>query len=371
MRIGVVTTSYPRHPDDWAGGFVAEHVQWLRAAGQEVEVIAAGPGDGAAHRVPAPAGLFYEGGAPEALAAARVGWIDALRFSAAMTAAVARRGRRWDATIAHWLTPCAFAAAATRRRRLLAIAHSGDVHLLLRTGLAVPAAAALAAAGTRVVFVSESLRDRFASALPGPLRRRFARAPVCAMGVDVPRLRAASGRAALGTNGGRDPYVLFLGRLVPIKGIETLAAAAPLWSDRATTVVAGDGPERARLPPGAHVGEVLGAARDRLLAGAAVVVLPSVAAEHGRTEGFPVVALEAMAAGAPLVATATGGLAELPADTVTHVPPGDPAALAGAVRALIDDPARRARQVAAAARFAAARDWSIVGPRLFAELTGP
>jgi hypothetical protein len=54
MRIGVVTTSYPRDPDDWAGGFVAEHVRWLRAAGHEVEVLAAGPGDHAAHRVAAP-----------------------------------------------------------------------------------------------------------------------------------------------------------------------------------------------------------------------------------------------------------------------------------------------------------------------------
>ncbi|HTM21779.1 MAG TPA: glycosyltransferase, partial [Kofleriaceae bacterium] len=266
MRLGVVSTSYPRRPGDWAGGFVGEHVAWLRAAGHAVDVIAAGPGDDAALRVAAAPGLFYDGGAPEALAA-RARWGDAARFGAALTAAVARRGRVWDAAIAHWIAPCALAAAAARPRRpLLAIAHSGDVHLLVRTGLAAPAAALLAAAGARVVFVSEALRERFADALPRWLRGRYAQAPVCSMGVDVLRLRAAFGGDTLTTNGIGNPYVLFLGRLVPIKGIDTLIDAAPRWGGRAATVIAGDGPERGRLqaraPALRFTGEVGGARRD-------------------------------------------------------------------------------------------------------------
>ena len=67
MRIGVVTTSYPRWPGDPAGSFVAGHVRALRALGHDVDVIAAG--DAAADdaiRVRT-GGLFYRGGAPELL----------------------------------------------------------------------------------------------------------------------------------------------------------------------------------------------------------------------------------------------------------------------------------------------------------------
>ena len=43
MRIGLVTTSYPRTPTDPAGSFVGAHAHALRALGHEVDVIAAGP----------------------------------------------------------------------------------------------------------------------------------------------------------------------------------------------------------------------------------------------------------------------------------------------------------------------------------------
>ncbi|HEU5057393.1 MAG TPA: glycosyltransferase, partial [Kofleriaceae bacterium] len=82
----------------------------------------------------------------------------------------------------------------------------------------------------------------------------------------------------------------------------------------------------------------------------------------GRTEGMPMAALEAMAAGAGVVASSVGGLAELP--VVTHVAPGDPAALAAAIDRLLASPGALADQVAAQARFVADYDWSRVGPRL-------
>jgi glycosyltransferase involved in cell wall biosynthesis len=69
------------------------------------------------------------------------------------------------------------------------------------------------------------------------------------------------------------------------------------------------------------------------------------------TEGLPLVLLEAMAAGVPVVATPVGGVPELVEDGVTGllVPPEDPAALAAALRTLLDD-AETARLLAAAAR---------------------
>jgi hypothetical protein len=82
VRIGVVTTSYPRAPGDYAGGFVADRVRALLAEGHDVDVLAAGVGASveaagadrlAITRVPAPlpggADLFAGAGAHEPLAA--------------------------------------------------------------------------------------------------------------------------------------------------------------------------------------------------------------------------------------------------------------------------------------------------------------
>jgi glycosyltransferase involved in cell wall biosynthesis len=76
-----------------------------------------------------------------------------------------------------------------------------------------------------------------------------------------------------------------------------------------------------------------------LLSACDVFILPS------RHEGLGVAALEAMAAGRPIVATRVGGLAEAVVHERTGllVPPEDPAALATALARLLRDPALRAR----------------------------
>jgi glycosyltransferase involved in cell wall biosynthesis len=134
------------------------------------------------------------------------------------------------------------------------------------------------------------------------------------------------------------PHVLYAGRLSPEKGILELVEAArgmPI-------VVAGDGPLRDRLP------EALGfVPHDRLLGlyeRAAVVACPS------HREGYGVVCAEAMAHGRPVVASAVGGLRDLVVDGETGllVPPGDVAALRGALERLLGDGALRARMGRAA-----------------------
>ena len=83
----------------------------------------------------------------------------------------------------------------------------------------------------------------------------------------------------------------------------------------------------------------------------------AVAVPSTRPDPFPNAALEAAAAGVPVVAAAHGGLPEMIRDGETGllVDPGDPRALAAGLRSLVDDPARAAALGAAAAADVTAR----------------
>ncbi len=378
MKLGVITTSYPRFAGDAAGGFVAGHVAGLRGLGHRVEIIAAGDGPADAHTVDptatvgpaatdatirrvAGAGLFYDGGAPDALERSllRAG-ASALGFTARLTATVAARARTWDAIIAHWLVPSAIAALPSTRP-LLAIAHGGDIFTLRRLGLLAPVLHLLRRRDARLVFVSAQLRAIARDAAPG-LAAWLEAATIQPMGIDVARF------AALDRTPSDPPIVLVAARLVPVKGVDIAVAAMPHVTRAARLVIAGEGPERRRLaaaPPHRRPTELLGqvttARRDQLLRTASVVVIPSRTLPSGRTEGTPTIALEALAAGVPVIASAVGGLCELPA--VHLVPPGDPQALAAAIDHVLDAP-----PAAEALRKSVARlDWREVTPHLIRE----
>lgn len=80
------------------------------------------------------------------------------------------------------------------------------------------------------------------------------------------------------------------------------------------------------------------------------------------SEGTPLALMEAMACGVPAVATRVGGIPEIVVDGETGilVPRANPRALAEAVAALLDDPAR-ARGMGRAARRRVVRDFAVEG----------
>lgn len=348
MRIGVVTTSYPRFDGDHAGSFVAAHVAATRALGHELDVIAAGEG---ANRVPSR--LFYGAGAPEELERGRA-LVAAASFSARLAVAVARRVHRWDAAFAHWLAPSALAALPAKR--LVAIAHGGDVHALRRMHLLAPVLHALRARGARLAFVADDLLAIARAAAPQLSRWLDEAAIVQPMGVDLARF-AAIARAPRN-------HLLIVSRLVPIKGIDVAIRAAHILG--AELWIAGDGPDRAaleRIGGARFLGAADPAARDALLSTAAAVLVPSRVLPNGRSEGTPMIALEALAAGVPVVASAVGGLRAL-APAARLVPPDDPAQLAAAIAATLAAPPPPAELRAAVAHL----DWVKVANRLLAQL---
>jgi glycosyltransferase involved in cell wall biosynthesis len=167
------------------------------------------------------------------------------------------------------------------------------------------------------------------------------------------------------------PYVLFVGRLVPKKGLGDLIAAHGLLSRRMASdpgsggcglgpsapdlVVIGEGAEdgsaRQNAPGVRFLGWQDNASVRRWMRGAMALCVPSVTASSGDSEGLPTVAIEAMAEGTPVIGTRHAGIVEAVQDRVTGllVPQGDPAALAAAIAELRDSPERR-RAMGRAAR---------------------
>lgn len=220
----------------------------------------------------------------------------------------------------------------------------------------------------RVVCVSDYIAGRFTEGLgePGP---RVLRPAVLANPLSLGELppRALE----------RAQSILFAGRIVVNKGVADFIAACarilpdlPGWS---ATIIGGDrfGPDSGETE---YVAAMRAAARAGgigfvgyqpheavldAMAAAAIVVVPS-----RWPEPFGLTALEAMASGAALIATDTGGLPEVVGDAALLVSPGDVPALAAAMMHLARDGGARARLAAAGLARARGFDTRVIAARL-------
>ncbi len=135
--------------------------------------------------------------------------------------------------------------------------------------------------------------------------------------------------------------VTFVGRNEPRKGLAILLEASQHVEGAELVVIGSEGADR----PGVRfLGRVGDEEKRRLLAGAAVHCAPNLGGES-----FGLVVAEGMAAGCAVVASDIPAFAAVLGDAGVTVPAGDAAALAAALRSLLDDPARRASLAAAAA----------------------
>jgi rhamnosyl/mannosyltransferase len=155
-------------------------------------------------------------------------------------------------------------------------------------------------------------------------------------------------------------FVLFVGRLVHYKGLATLIEA--MQAVQAPLVVVGEGPLRAEAEAAIDafglrervtlVGAVTQPVLNAYLEACAVLALPSVS----RAENFGMILLEGMLFGKPLVTTRLpSGVSIVNEDKTTgfQVEPGEPRALAEALRRLLaDDDLRASMGAASRARFA-------------------
>lgn len=244
--------------------------------------------------------------------------------------------------------------AAARLARVPAVVHGEHGTLQLRRYQRVLQRAAWAATD-RLLSVSSRLSERMARETGYPLDR----ITTIRNGVDLARFGAVSradARRALGLDAGT-PVVGTVGRLVPVKdhvGLVEAMAGVCRSEPRAVLLLAGDGPEQAAIEARVEALGLRSSVRllghrpdvETVLAALDLFVLSSV------SEGLSNTILEAMAAGAPVVATRVGGADEMVVEGATGllVESGQAGALATAIAGLLADDARRAAMGAAGRR---------------------
>jgi starch synthase len=223
-------------------------------------------------------------------------------------------------------------------------------------------------AADRVIAVSRQMREDILA----HFRVDPERVVVIHNGIDPDLFRRTEAKDVLARRGVREPYVLFVGRITDQKGIFHLLAAAAKLPAGVQVVLCASAPDtpeieqrlRRALPTHPNVvwiGEMVPVQEVvQLYSHAAVFACPSV------YEPFGLINLEAMACETAVVASAVGGILEVVEDGTTGllVEPGQPDALAAAIRALLDDPGRRrAMGQAGRRRVEAHFSWASVAAR--------
>ena len=352
-RVWVVTNSYPHPGRLHAAWYLQEQVELLRAKGMRVDVFS--PMDSRSGPVRGP--------------------VKYGRLALAMCAALLRGSP--DLVSAHWAFPSGLLAWAVTRviRRPYIVwsygAYVGDFWdrpLWARTVVRLALRSA-----DRVMAISEEHRQRIVD-ITGLERKDI--------GVFTPGISLAGLRRDQGSSRARYsleaavPWIGFVGDLIPRKGVDLLLRAlARLSALDWRLLIGGTGPAEGQLK---ELAGRLGIANRCLFLGMVrhedvgmifsasdIVVVPSWA------EPFGLVAPEAMACGAAVVASNVGGLGETIRDGVNGLlfPVGDPQALAVCLETLLQEPELRSRLTRAALEDSLAFDRRVHTDRMYQELS--
>lgn len=359
MHILVLTATFPRWPGDVEPAFVFDLCRELVAGGHRVTVLAPHASGAALHERMqdvevrrfryAPERwerLAYDGGIMANLKQAPLLYALLPIYLLAQFVALIRSllATQYDAVHAHWMIPQGVLMAAAQpffhaRPKLISIAHGSDVNAL-RGAFWALLRRWVAGKSDRVIAVSDALRDRLAD--EGCASRKLSVIP---MGTDLQNTFVPDGSPRARVE------LLFVGRLVVGKGLDTLLHALPAirrhHPDLVLTVV-GAGAERNRFEALAHQLEVgacvsfVGAIPHDVLPAcyrrATLLVVPS------HEEGFGLVVVEALGCGCPVVASDLPVLRNVLLDgqAGSLFRPGDPHDLKETVcRLLADEPYRR------------------------------
>lgn len=225
---------------------------------------------------------------------------------------------KYDVVHAHWLIPQGIVQSFFKKSYIVT-GHGGDV-TSLNKGILKKLKIRCLRKAKHVTVVSEYLKEKIQELVPE------IEPNVISMGVDTSKFgKQYAVPNYFGQNDKK--VVLFVGRLAEVKGVTYLIEA--MRQIDALLVIVGDGPLKKELEKQAQkINNSIGIERIKFLgskthkelnsiyASADIFVMPSVTARDGGREGFGLVMLEAMASGLPIVASNSGGIAQLIQDGV-------------------------------------------------------
>jgi glycosyltransferase involved in cell wall biosynthesis len=377
LRVVMLTSSYPLYEGDMTAPFIEEIAAGIAARGHEVHVVLpdhprlrhSGTVRGV-HLHPFAVAPVRSWGAAWGYAGSLAGDVAVTKGAVAIAPlaltnaarAVHRVARqvRPDILHAQWVIPNGPPVALVARRRRIPLVislHGSDVFVAERLPPARLAARWAFRAAAAVTGCSDDLATR-AVRLGAP--RQWT--TVVPYGVNGEQFKPVGDETRAAVRGWfglppETPLLLCAGRLVYKKGFAVAVAAFARVARRfpaARLVIAGDGPlegplraQAGALGVGERVifaGRVDRARHPLLVASCDLYLLPSVLDHRGNVDGLPNALLDALAAGCAVIASdvAGVGLAVRDGETGVLVPEQDEDALAGAITALLDDPARRA-----------------------------
>lgn len=378
----VLASTYPRWRNDPEPGFVHELCQRMVGRFQVIALVpdapgadASGPLDGvevvrfryAPRRWQT---LVNHGGIVTNLRRSRWKWLLVPGFVLGQYAAARQilKQRKVDVVHAHWLIPQGLIAWWLRRSTsipYLVTSHGGDL-FGLRGRWLQGLKRVVARGSSAMTVVSSAMRDE--------VQRLDLQPPhisVLPMGVDLRERFVVDVNVERGAD-----EVLFIGRLVPKKGLQHLLGVMPLVLEKrpqTTLAIAGFGPEEPSLRAQAdqlgitHRVKFLGAMSQEALPAlyhrASIFVAPFIRDHSGNQEGLPVVLMEAIGCGCPAVVGNVAGVHDLLGDAadVVCVDPTNAPVLASAILAVLEQPQQaRQRALQIRQRMAGLIDWKVI-----------
>lgn len=391
-KLLLLTSSFPRSPDDETCGYIRD---FARSQSGYFNVTVLAPLDRGAPRWPRDSFTLIRSRSVLPLA------LDPFQASADLNHLIARNpltklaalislvcfftrafvlALGADAVCSHWMVPSGLVGALIARmtgKPHVVVEHSGALHLLERMRGGRGLASFIVGGSRRVFTVSRDLKRKLIAMCP----EATGKVEVSAMGITVNVETDAVGQItnqlrALGVDrespASNQRTILFIGRLTRIKGLDLLLEAMNGLDD-VQLIVAGDGEKRNDLEQVSRklslrarfIGQIGPIERRALFSICDAVVIPSRVLADGRTEGTPVVCLEALAAGCVVVAARVGGLAETIVDGRNGLlfDPDDYLKLRQKLVLALDDRELRQTLIENARRCGAGYDWSLVGAR--------